>query len=172
MVDELTIEQARDAHWKGGPDRTPRYWAWERRIYERVVFPFWPLLLAGLRPVRPDGRYSGLDVMRRFPAAIEALADRTSPEDQEAFLAAMDSLFQEEIGPVEPGCRCGYCRPARRWQRKEAEVPRVVRLRRAFVRECADHLEVVVKAPNAYDRHHGAPRLIGRRGRRPAPGRI
>lgn len=109
-------------------------------------------------------------MIQRLPAAIEALADLTSPEDQEAFLAAMDNPFAEEIGPVEAACRCSYCRPARRWQRKEAEVPRLVRLRRAFVRECTGHLEVIVKAPNAYDRRHGAPRLIWRRGRRPAKG--
>lgn len=144
-------------------ERTPLSWRWKRKVYERVLFPVWGLLLEGLEPLTPDGRYAAAVVLGRIPAAAEALADRTPPEDQETFLEAMDAPFSDEIGPIEPRCRCRYCRKAAREQRKEAAVPRDPRLRQAFVRQVGGHLETLFETPNAYDRRHGLPRLIRRR---------
>ncbi len=143
-------------------ERTPLRRRWKRNVYERVFFPAWPLLLEGLAPVAPDGRYPADVVLSRIPAAAEALADRTSSEDQETFLEAMDAPFVERIGPIEPGCRCRSCCWAKRERRKEAEVPRDLRLRREFVRQVAWHIESLLETPNAYDRRHGLPRLIRR----------
>lgn len=143
-------------------ERTPLRWRWKRKVYERVFFPVWPLLLKGLEPVTPDGRYPADIVLARIPAAAEALADRTSPKDQETFLEAMDAPFVEQVGPIEPRCGCRYCRKAERERRKEAEVPRELRLRQAFIQQVAWHSEALLETPSAYDRRHGLPRLIRR----------
>ncbi len=143
-------------------ERTPLRWCWKRKVYERVFFPVWPLLLEGLAPVTPDGRYPADRVLARIPFAAERLADRTSPEEQETFLEAMDAPFLERVGPIEPGCGCRSCRQAERARRKEAEVPRDLRLRHEFIRQVAWHIESLLETPNAYDRRHGLPRLIRR----------
>ena len=143
-------------------ERTPLRWRWKRKVYERVFFPIWPLLLEGLAPVTPDGRYLADRVLARIPLAAERLADRTSPADQEIFLEAMDAPFVEQVGPIEPGCGCRSCRKAERERRKEAEVPRDLRLRQDFIRQVAWHVESLLETPNAYDRRHGLPRLIRR----------
>lgn len=154
-----------DERWRPYRDdeeRTPLGWRWKRKVYERVFFPVWPLLIEGLEPVTPDGRYPADVVLARIPSAAEGLANRTSPEEQETFLEAMNAPFVERVGPIEPGCRCRYCRKAEGERRKEAEVPRELRLRRAFVREVTWHIEALLETPNAYDRRHGLPRLIRR----------
>jgi hypothetical protein len=143
-------------------ERTPLGWRWKRKVYERVLFPVWPLLLEGLAPVTPDGRYPADLVLARIPLAVDRLADRTSPEEQETFLEAMDAPFVERVGSIEPGCGCRYCRKAEGERRKEAEVPREVRLRQAFIQQVAWHIESLLETPNAYDRRHGLPRLIRR----------
>lgn len=127
-----------------------------------MLFPVWPLLLEGLAPITPDGRYPADLVLARIPLAAERLADRTSPEEQETFLEAMDTPFVEQVGPIEPRCRCRYCCKAERERRKEAEMPRELQLRQAFVRQLAWHIESLLETPNAYDRNHGLPRLIRR----------
>lgn len=143
-------------------EETPPSWPWKRRVYERVFHPIWSLLLAGLEPVLPDGRYAADVVLARVPQAAEALADRTSPEDQETLLDAINRPFAEEVGPITRGCACTYCRKARKRQREEARVPREARLRHEFVRAVIGHIETLFTSPNSYDRRRGLPPLIRR----------
>ena len=144
------------------PGQNWRCWPWKSKVYARVFFPIWPLLLGGLEPVVADGRYAADVVQNRVPAAVEALADRTSPEDQETFLEAVDRPFVELVGPIEPGCRCRYCRWAHRMQQTDQDEVREATLRACFVQVVSMHLELILSEPKAYDRWHGAPRLIRR----------
>ena len=154
--DEMSPQDALVEHAGEPPDGTPWVGARERAAYERVVRPFWPLLAARLIPL-VGGRYAGAEAMAHLAGAIGELADRTSSEDQEAFLDAADLPFLEVVGPLVGCCHCRHCGPARRWQRRERAVPREARLRAEFVGFLSRHLEYVAKAPNAYDRGLGMP---------------
>jgi hypothetical protein len=143
-------------------EETPQFWRWKRRVYERVFHPVWPHLLAGLEPVLPDGRFAADVVLARVPQAAEALADQTIPVDQETLLDAINRPFTEEVGPIERGCACTYCRKARNRPREEAQVPREARLRRIFVSAVIGQIETLVDSPNSHDRRHGLPPLIRR----------
>jgi len=165
-MDSLTVYTERWRPYRHDEERTPLRWRWKRKVYERLFFAVWRFLLDGVEPVTPDGRYPAKVVLSRIPAAAEALADCTPPDEQETFLEAMDAPFVEEIGRIQPGCRCRYCRKAERERRKEAAVPRDLRLRQAFVRQVAGHVESLLETPNAYDRRHGLLRLIRRPHRR------
>jgi hypothetical protein len=148
--------------------RTPRWERWERRIYERIVPRLWPILVDGLTPARRDGAYAGRDVEGRLQTAVEALADRVPPHEQEAFLEAMYEPIDDPVGPIGPRCRCGYCGPARRRLDQFAAVPRERRVREAFVRMVRHHAAELFETPNAYDRRLGLPR-VDRRHRRTVP---
>lgn len=88
-----------------------------------------------------------------------ACAERTPPGTQEAFLAALERELEPAFfGPIEPGCRCEACRPLARLMARLEGKPRAERLREAFVSVLAEHLDLVLKTPNAYDRRLGAPR--------------
>ena len=163
-----TLEEARWERWSfhAGDHLTPWERGWRRDVYERVVCPFWAALTAGLRPVRPDGRFPGREVLARLPRAVADLARAIPADEQECFLAALNLPFEESIGPVDPDCRCRYCAAARR--DKAAEPPREAVLRAWFASRLAWHLELVLKAPNRYDRARGAPRVLWRGGARSA----
>jgi hypothetical protein len=148
--------------YRGDEEETPPSWPWKRRVYERIFHPVWPLLLDGLDPVLTDGRYAADAVLARAPQAAQALADRTSPEDQETLLDAINCPFTEEMGPIKRGCACTYCRKARKRQREEARVSREARLRGVLVRAVSGHIKTLVDSPNSYDRRHGLPPLTRR----------
>jgi hypothetical protein len=59
------------------------------------------------------GRYAADAALAAIPAAAEGLADRSSAEEQETSLEAIDAPFTEAVGPIEPGCRCRYARSQR-----------------------------------------------------------
>ena len=163
-----TLKEARWERWRfhAGDHLTPWDRGWQRDVYERVVCPFWAALTAGLRPVRPDGRLPGPEVLVRLPGAVADLARDVPADEQERFLAALNLPFEEPVGPVDPDCRCRYCAAARRYT--AAEPSREALLREWFASRLAWHLELVLKAPNRYDRARGAPRLLWRGGARSA----
>ncbi len=142
---------------------TPFLTRWKRELYERIFFPVCGLLLEDLRPRHPDGRYDAGEVLERIPEAAGRLAERTSPEDQEMFLEAVGEPFADPIGPIEPDCRCRYCREARRALRRAAQVPREDRVRDLFVHVIVWHIHSLFKKPDAYHRRRGLPRLSVRR---------
>jgi hypothetical protein len=144
-------------------DHTPLPRGWARDAYEAVVPLIWPLALDGLAPALPDGRVDGWRVEERMPVALERVVGRVPPETQEAFLAAIGRPFEHDVvGPIRRGCQCRFCRPAARLLAALDKVPRVQRLREAFEDALADHLDLVLKASNAYDRRLGAPRATWR----------
>lgn len=154
--EELTREEARIEHLGEPPEGTPWSGAQRRAVYELVVRPFWPLLVARLTSLE-GGRYAGPEAMAHFAGVLEELVERTVPDVQEAFLDAADLPFQEVVGPLFACCHCRHCGRARRWQRQERAVPRDTRLRAMFTHFLSWHLEYVLKAPNAYDRRLGLP---------------
>ena len=159
-VFDWTLEGALEERFCSEPDETPREAGWEREVYEAVVRPVWPLALEGLEPTRRGGRYDGRQVALRMPAAVAARVEATPPGTQEAFLAALARHFERPIvGPIEPGCGCEFCRPQALFLAELDRTPRVERLRRYFAYILARHLELVLKAPTAYDRRLGAPRV-------------
>ena len=154
--DELTREEARIEHLGEPPEGTPWSGARRRAVYELVVRPFWPLLVARLS-TDIGGRYAGPEAMAHFAGVLEELVERTAPDLQEAFLDAADLPFQDVVGPLSTCCHCRHCGRARRWQRQERAVPRDTRLRAMFAHFLSWHLEYVLNAPNAYDRRLGLP---------------
>jgi hypothetical protein len=138
---------------------TPLWRAWRRRAYERVVMPLWSVLVEDLQPVDQRGRYPARLALTHLPQALRRYAEQAAPADLEAYLYAQGQAFQEAVGHVEQGCHCRPCARQRRLARNEARVPRDERIRAAFVKEAAYHLELVLAAPNRYDRRLGAPPL-------------
>ncbi len=159
-----TCEEARwerlGYRYGDGDHHTPWARGWRRDIYERVVGRFWVQLTDGLGPVRPDGRLLGQTLLDRLPPTAVEFAARTPLDEQERFLAAMWVPFEEAIGPVEPYCRCRYCAAAR--QLVDRLPPRETLLRLDFAAHLARHVELLLRAPNRYDRAHGAPRALWR----------
>jgi hypothetical protein len=70
----------------------------------------------------------------------------------------MDVPFAEELGPVEPGCRCRYCGRAAVRLAREQLVPRSERVRRAFVAALRARLALFVP-PRRTSTSAGQPRL-------------
>src|SRR5438105_4292323 len=112
MASRVTATTVRPEPARPPEDHTPRPRRWARAVYEAVVPTIWLLLLDGVAP-RPDGRHQGERLEKRLSAAIGALTARTSPALQEALLAALDEPFGRDVGPIEPGCTCPACAPAR-----------------------------------------------------------
>jgi len=147
-------------HGKHSNDWTPWELGWPRTVYERVVPRFWPILTRGVLPVLPDGRYSVTDLCARFDDAVKAFVELVAADDQELFLDAAGFPFLEEPGPVVWGCHCRWCAMALRYRTAERRIPRATRLRQEFEEQVAEHLELVLVVPNAYDRRLGAPALL------------
>ena len=137
-------------------DRTPRG---ERRVYERVVPRLWPALVDGLTPIRLDGAYARRDVETRPPAAVEALADRIPPDEQEAFLDAVYEPIEDPVGPIERSCGCGYCGSARRRLQQVAAAPRERGVREAFASFLRYQSLGLFHTPDSHDRRLGLPRV-------------
>ena len=162
----ITVEDARlERQGAGRNVQTPWEQGWRRRAYEQLVPRFWPYLLDGQGARTPDPHLDGKGLMERFAELVEEFSQQVPAEQQEEFLNAMGFRFEETPAPIEPDCRCHWCAYLRLRAQIEASIPRQYRLQEQFLRVLIPHLELVLKAPNAYDRRHGVPRLSWR-GRR------
>ena len=77
----------------------------------------------------------------------------------------MGFRFEDPPEPIEPGCRCHWCDYLRQRAELLGDVPREEQVSEQFLEALVSHVELVLKAPNAYDRQHGAPRISWRRTR-------
>ena len=71
---------------------------------------------------------------RRGQATLQALVEQlTYTEHERALRFAIGGRFEDELGPVEDGCECRWCAPARQRQEQERQRPREQRVRDELV---------------------------------------
>ena len=159
MVYGLSLEDARLERLGDGRNvNTPWEPGWRREVYEQVIPPFWGYLRKRKHIKRPDGSLDGTAVMDRLVEAADGYTHRhISVEVQEQFLDAMGFRFEDPPAPIEEGCRCPWCMYLDQRAMLLGIVPRDERVHEQFLEALVAHLELVLKAPNKYDRRHGTP---------------
>ena len=164
MNSGMSIADARlERSGDGRNVRTPWEQGWRRRVYEQVVPPLWSYVITANGWRQDDGPFDGQGLMARLNHIVEAFTDTCVPvERQEQFLDAMGFRFEETPPPIEPNCHCPWCEYLRLRARIERSTPRDERVRQQFLEALVPHLELVLKAPNAYDRRQGVPQVSWR----------